>query len=469
MKVRLPDNSELELPAGATGLDAARAIGPKLAEQAVLVRSNGQVKDLRQPLDDGEQIQILTTRDTHGSRRALRPAPLDRAPARGGGAPPLPGREDRDRPADRERLLLRLRVPGADPRRGPGEDRGGDQPRAEGRPRVEPRGGDRGGSESEVCRRGIQTGARRHRGGRHHAVHPGRLHRPLPRPAPPELEADQGVEADQPRRRVLARRREEQAADPHLRHRVLRPEGSRRVPADARGGAQARPSPARRAARSLPFRRALARLAVLAPEGDGDLERARGPAPPRERAARLRRGEDAADLRQSALGDLGPLGEVPREHVPDPARRRARLRDQADELPRAHAPLRERAPQLPRAAPALRGGRAAAPQRAAGALCTGSRASATSPRTTRTSSARREQIEDEIFGCLDYAKHLYDLFGLEPRAELLDPAGRTSSAPTRSGTSPRARSRAALDRRRILEYDVGAGEARSTGRRSTCT
>jgi threonyl-tRNA synthetase len=65
MKVRLPDNSELELPAGATGLDAARAIGPKLAEQAVLVRSNGQVKDLRQPLDDGEQIQILTTRDTH--------------------------------------------------------------------------------------------------------------------------------------------------------------------------------------------------------------------------------------------------------------------------------------------------------------------------------------------------------------------------------------------------------------------
>src|SRR3954468_21861595 len=63
MKVRLPDNSELELPAGATGLDAARAIGPKLAEQAVLVRSNGEVKDLRQQLVDGEQIQILTTRD----------------------------------------------------------------------------------------------------------------------------------------------------------------------------------------------------------------------------------------------------------------------------------------------------------------------------------------------------------------------------------------------------------------------
>src|SRR5512133_2948464 len=64
MKVVLPDNSELELPDGATGLDAARAIGPRLAEQAVVVRSNGAVRDLRAPLADGEQIQILTTRDT---------------------------------------------------------------------------------------------------------------------------------------------------------------------------------------------------------------------------------------------------------------------------------------------------------------------------------------------------------------------------------------------------------------------
>src|ERR687896_1528709 len=63
MKVLLPDSSELELPEGATGLDAARAIGPKLAQDAVLVRANGSVRDLRLPLADGEQIQILTTRD----------------------------------------------------------------------------------------------------------------------------------------------------------------------------------------------------------------------------------------------------------------------------------------------------------------------------------------------------------------------------------------------------------------------
>jgi threonyl-tRNA synthetase len=64
MRIVLPDSSELELPDGATGIDAARAIGPRLAEQAVLIRTNGNVRDLRLPLEDGEEIQILTTRDT---------------------------------------------------------------------------------------------------------------------------------------------------------------------------------------------------------------------------------------------------------------------------------------------------------------------------------------------------------------------------------------------------------------------
>ncbi|MBW3592189.1 MAG: threonine--tRNA ligase [Actinobacteria bacterium] len=63
VKVILPDQTELELPEGATGLDAARAIGSRLADEAVLVRTNGDVRDLRLPLADGERIQILTTRD----------------------------------------------------------------------------------------------------------------------------------------------------------------------------------------------------------------------------------------------------------------------------------------------------------------------------------------------------------------------------------------------------------------------
>jgi threonyl-tRNA synthetase len=63
VKVVLPDSSELELPDGATGLDAAAAIGPKLAKEAVLVRVDGTPRDLRAPLADGDRIQILTTRD----------------------------------------------------------------------------------------------------------------------------------------------------------------------------------------------------------------------------------------------------------------------------------------------------------------------------------------------------------------------------------------------------------------------
>src|SRR5215470_4022769 len=64
MNVTLPDGSALALPDGATALDAARAIGPKLAAQAVLARVDGEPRDLRLPLADGARLQILTTRDT---------------------------------------------------------------------------------------------------------------------------------------------------------------------------------------------------------------------------------------------------------------------------------------------------------------------------------------------------------------------------------------------------------------------
>ena len=110
MKVVLPDKTELELPDGATGLDAARAIGPKLAEQAVLVRANGNGPGPA-PAARGRTADPAPDDARHERpRRALRPPPLVGASARRGRPPPLPGREDRDRPADRERLLLRLRL-----------------------------------------------------------------------------------------------------------------------------------------------------------------------------------------------------------------------------------------------------------------------------------------------------------------------------------------------------------------------
>ena len=77
MKVVLPDNSELELPDGATGLDAARAIGPKLAEQAVLVRSNGAVAGpARCRSHDGAADPDPDHARHRRPGRALRAAPL---------------------------------------------------------------------------------------------------------------------------------------------------------------------------------------------------------------------------------------------------------------------------------------------------------------------------------------------------------------------------------------------------------
>src|SRR3954447_10241662 len=62
MKVTLPDGAELELPDGATGADAAQAIGAGLARAALGVRQNGDLLDLGAPLSDGP-VEIVTARD----------------------------------------------------------------------------------------------------------------------------------------------------------------------------------------------------------------------------------------------------------------------------------------------------------------------------------------------------------------------------------------------------------------------
>src|SRR5215204_1040535 len=60
IKRKLHDGSTPERGDGATGADAAAAIGPRLAKDALAVRVNGEVRDLAAPLDDGEQIEIVT-------------------------------------------------------------------------------------------------------------------------------------------------------------------------------------------------------------------------------------------------------------------------------------------------------------------------------------------------------------------------------------------------------------------------
>src|SRR2546423_1903011 len=67
MQVSLPDGSALELEDGATGADAARAIGEGLARAAlgVRVRRDGgrpELQDLDAPLREGDTIEIVTAR-----------------------------------------------------------------------------------------------------------------------------------------------------------------------------------------------------------------------------------------------------------------------------------------------------------------------------------------------------------------------------------------------------------------------
>src|SRR5690242_13110253 len=71
MKVTLPDGKELELENGATGADAARAIGEGLARAALAIKVDGELRDLSRELPDGAKIDIVTDR-TDGALDLLR-------------------------------------------------------------------------------------------------------------------------------------------------------------------------------------------------------------------------------------------------------------------------------------------------------------------------------------------------------------------------------------------------------------
>ncbi len=60
MEIKLPDNSTIDVPEGATALDAAAAIGQRLARAAVAAAVNGEPADLSRPLQAGDSISIIT-------------------------------------------------------------------------------------------------------------------------------------------------------------------------------------------------------------------------------------------------------------------------------------------------------------------------------------------------------------------------------------------------------------------------
>ena len=168
--------------------------------------------------------------------------------------------------------------------------------------------------------------------------------------------------------------------------------------------------------------------------------------------AYLRRRLDAAGYQEVktpqlrgplAVGALGPLGEVPPEHVHRPGRGRGQdPRAEADELPVPYPDLPPGHPLLPRTAAAAGGVRLLPPLRAVRRAARHHAGARSSPRTMRTSSAPSSRSRPKTVRFV--AAAVLDLSRLRlpgvPREVLRPPAG-AGRRPTRYGTTPRPRCR----------------------------
>ena len=85
--VKLPDGSIQEAPKGTTALDVAKSISPRLADAAIVAKSNGDLIDLTRPLEKDTELRLLTDRDPealqvyrHSSAHLLAAAVLELFP-----------------------------------------------------------------------------------------------------------------------------------------------------------------------------------------------------------------------------------------------------------------------------------------------------------------------------------------------------------------------------------------------------
>jgi threonyl-tRNA synthetase len=63
LTITLPDGSQQQAAAGATPLDVAKSISPRLADAAVVAKVNQELWDLNRPMESDAQLQILTSKD----------------------------------------------------------------------------------------------------------------------------------------------------------------------------------------------------------------------------------------------------------------------------------------------------------------------------------------------------------------------------------------------------------------------
>ena len=58
--LRLPDGSEKKYAAGITGQEVAEKIGSRLAKDALAIKVNGQLLDLKTPVEQNSSVEIIT-------------------------------------------------------------------------------------------------------------------------------------------------------------------------------------------------------------------------------------------------------------------------------------------------------------------------------------------------------------------------------------------------------------------------
>ncbi len=87
LTITLPDNSQSAVPKGCRPIDIARSISPRLADDAVVARVNGELYDLTRPLESDSKVEILTSKNPealqvyrHSSAHLLAAAVLELFP-----------------------------------------------------------------------------------------------------------------------------------------------------------------------------------------------------------------------------------------------------------------------------------------------------------------------------------------------------------------------------------------------------
>ena len=64
LQITLPDGSVRSFAAGTRPLDVAKDISPRMADDAIVARVDGNLWDLTRPLEGDAKLEILTTRNS---------------------------------------------------------------------------------------------------------------------------------------------------------------------------------------------------------------------------------------------------------------------------------------------------------------------------------------------------------------------------------------------------------------------